>query len=62
MKILKSNQFWGSRSGAYSADVPKGSDKPWGNVFKQQQWSSGRERRGSPKKCSLHNTNHKWFV
>ena len=47
---LKSNEFWGKRSGSYYTDKPKGSTKEWGNIFQQSQWGSGANNSGKSTK------------
>lgn len=37
---LKSNQYWGKRSGGYATDKPKNISTPWGNVFKISRGST----------------------
>lgn len=49
---LKSNEFWGKRSGSYDPSIPKGSNKPRGNVFTQSQWGSGANN-NTPKKRGI---------
>lgn len=58
---LKSNEFWGSRSGAYDPSPAKGDNKPWGFYFRQQQWSSGGNRQTKPSQVRLVNVNKSWF-
>lgn len=59
---LKTNQFWGRRSGSTSETIPKGCNLPWNNYFQQQQWNKpDGGRQGKPVKCSLTNVNKKWF-
>lgn len=58
---LKVNTFWGRRSGYWEVKIPKGHNSPFGLAFRQGQWSSGRERKGEPKKCTLRNVNKGWF-
>lgn len=50
---LKTNQFWGRRSGSIK--------EPHGKCFQQQQWASGASHSSRPPKCSLVNINKKWF-
>lgn len=60
--VLKTNTFWGRRSGSIDMTIPKGCVLPWGGVFKQMQWNKADGgRSGRPIKCSLTNVNKKWF-
>lgn len=60
--LLKTNTFWGRRSGSRDESIPKGCSLPWGNVFKQQQWNKADGgRSGRPAKMTLLNVNKKWF-
>lgn len=61
--VLKSNSFWGRRSGGFfDENKPKGCSLPWGFVIKQQQWNKANGGNSSrPAKCSLINVNKKWF-
>jgi hypothetical protein len=56
--ILKSNEFWGRRSGAYR--IMKG-DLFKSFMFVQQKWGSGSDRKGKQKHIKLLNVNKKWF-
>lgn len=61
MIALKSNQFWGRRSGAYDPNPPKGSNQPWGFYFRQQQFGAGVNRNRKTPAVELTNVNKKWF-
>lgn len=39
--VLKSNEFWGKRSGTRSEERPKNMNTPWGCFFRQSQWGAG---------------------
>ena len=59
---LKTNTFWGKRSGQYSESKPKGCNYAWGNYFQQMQWTTANNgRQGKPIKCTLINVNKSWF-
>lgn len=60
-KTLKSNEFRGARSGAYDPNPPKGTNQPWGNCFRQQQFGSGSNRNLKQKAVALVNVNKEWF-
>jgi len=51
MKVLKSNEFWGRRSGAVKIVTIKGVEREE-RSFKQGQWGNGREN-NSPKKRNI---------
>lgn len=59
--ILKSNEYWGNRSGKYVEAKPKGCSLPWGNVFQQRQFGSGKDNNAKQKTTKLINVNHAWF-
>ncbi len=61
-RTLKSNEYWGRRSGKYVAAHPKGCDKPWGFVFQQQQWGGGGNRNARQRTVKLINVNKRWFA
>ena len=61
-KVLKTNTYWGKRSGTYSESKPKGCNYPWGFFFQQMQWTTANNgNQGRPTKCTLTNINKKWF-
>lgn len=47
---LKSNQFWGKRSGSWDDSCPNAARIPVGNIFRQSQWGSGQSNSGPNKK------------
>lgn len=51
--LLKSNSFWGKRSGSYDKSKPKGISKEVGNVFWQMQWGTGTDRNTPKQKRNL---------
>ena len=60
-QTLKSNEFWGKRSGYFSSHVPKGHKLPFGNAIKQRQRGSGANNNKNQKTLRLVNINKKWF-
>lgn len=61
MAVLKSNSFWGSRSGFFDTSVPKGHNQPVGRAFRQRQYGAGRENKNQRTTCKLINVNKRWF-
>lgn len=59
--ILKSNEYWGRRSGKYVEAKPKGCALPWGFCFQQQQFGSGRDNSKRPSQLKVKGLNPKWF-
>jgi hypothetical protein len=53
MKTLPSNEFWGRRSGSVT--------KNQGNIFKAQQFGSGKSGAGKAWSTKLINVPAKWF-
>jgi hypothetical protein len=58
---LNSNEFWGKRFGKYIEAKPKGCSLPWGFVFQQRQFGSGKDHNAKQKSIKLINVNTKWF-
>lgn len=38
---VKSNVFWGRRSGSWDRSIPKGHPEAVGNIIRQNQWGCG---------------------